>query len=36
MFKVVDVDGKGYFTFDEFLAYTNETQSVEVADYFNK
>lgn len=36
MFSVVDKDGKGWFTFDEFLEYTNETATAEVAEYFNK
>jgi Ca2+-binding EF-hand superfamily protein len=36
MFNIVDADGKGYFTFDEFLSYTNESHTTDVAEYFNK
>lgn len=36
MFGIVDKDGKGWFTFDEFLEYTHETASAEIADYFHK
>jgi len=35
MFETVDSDGKGYFTFEEFLKYTNETESVESKVYFD-
>lgn len=36
MLRMSDVDGKGYFALGGLLKYTNETQTPEVAAYFNK